>query len=52
MPYGKELIMDLHECDVTKFNKPSIDKFFVELAELTDMELCARHWWTPSGSIF
>ena len=44
--YGKELILDLHECDVTKFNKMSIDKFFVELAELTDMELCARHWWT------
>ena len=44
--YGKELILDLHNCDVTKFNKMSLDKFFVELAELTDMELCARHWWT------
>ena len=44
--YGKELILDLHNCDATRFNKMSLDKFFVELAELTDMELCARHWWT------
>ncbi len=45
-PYGKELILDLHNCDVEKFNKFSLDKFFVELAELTDMELCKRYWWT------
>ena len=45
-PYGKELIIDLHECDVKYFNKMSLDKFFRELADLTNMELCARHWWT------
>ena len=44
--YGKELILDLHNCDATRFNKMSLDKFFVDLAELTDMELCKRYWWT------
>lgn len=45
-PYGKELILDLHECDVKYFNKMSLDKFFKELADLTNMELCKRYWWT------
>ena len=45
-PYGKELIIDLHECDVKYFNKMSLDKFFRELADLTNMELCERYWWT------
>ena len=45
-PYGKELILDLHECDVKYLNKMSLDKFFKELADLTNMELCKRYWWT------
>ena len=46
MPYGKELIIDLHECDESMFTKEHIDEFFRLLAKATDMELCVRHWWT------
>ena len=45
-PYGKELILDLHECDESMFTKEHIDEFFRLLAKATDMELCVRHWWT------
>lgn len=44
--YGKELILDLHNCDTSLFNEEDLTRFFEELAELTDMELVKRHWWT------
>lgn len=44
--YGKELILDLHECDVDQFTKENIDIFFHGLASVTGMELCKRYWWT------
>lgn len=44
--YGKEIILDLNECDVTKFNKYHLDMYFKELCKLIKME---RHgepiWW-------
>jgi len=45
MNYGKELILDLHECDPSKFTRESLDKYFYELCELIDMEKCERFWW-------
>lgn len=44
-PYGVELILDLHECDITKFNRSSLKKYFVELCELIDMQRCELHFW-------
>ena len=44
--YGMELVLDLHDCDVSKFTKYEIDVFFRGLAAVTDMELCKRYWWT------
>ena len=32
--YGKEFILDLHGCDVTKFTRPAIERFCEELCEL------------------
>lgn len=43
--YGKELILDLHECDVGKFTRDSIEQYFIELCELIDMQRCALHFW-------
>jgi S-adenosylmethionine/arginine decarboxylase-like enzyme len=43
--YGKELILDIHECDVSKFNKKDIKKYLVELCKLIDMEREDLHWW-------
>ena len=51
--YGKELILDLHQCDVSKFTRESIKQYFIELCKLIDMERCDLHFWddldTPEG---
>ena len=43
--YGKELILDLHECNSDRFTRENIDMFFEELCEKIDMERCERFWW-------
>ena len=47
--YGKEVIIDLHFCDASKFNRKSIRKFFVELCDLIDVERCKLCWWDDHG---
>ena len=44
-PYGKELILDLHHCDVSLFNRKSIRDYFEQLCALIDMEACDLHFW-------
>ena len=36
--YGKELIIDLHNCDPQTFTRNKIKKYFVEVCKLIDME--------------
>ena len=43
--YGKELILDLHNCDTSKFNRSDITIFFEELCELIDMKRGPFHFW-------
>lgn len=47
--YGKELIIDLHNCDVSKFNRKSLEKYFEELCELIEMTRCELHFWDDVG---
>lgn len=44
-PYGYELIMDLHKCNVSKFNREDLEKFFTQLCNLTNMQLAEIHFW-------
>lgn len=48
-PYGKELILDLHDCDVLKFNRRDLGAFFQELCDRIDMEPCELFWWDDEG---
>jgi len=48
-PYGYELILDLHDCNVSTFNRESIDKFFSELCDFIDMQKCERFFWDDIG---
>jgi S-adenosylmethionine/arginine decarboxylase-like enzyme len=48
-PYGFECVLDLHSCDVSRFNRPSIDQFFTELCDLIEMEKCEVHFWDDIG---
>jgi len=44
-PYGFELILDLHDCDVSKFDRKSLDSYFEKLCAAIDMQKCERYWW-------
>jgi len=43
--YGIELILDLHDCDVSTFNRESIQQYFDELCKVIDMTQCDMHFW-------
>jgi S-adenosylmethionine decarboxylase len=47
--YGLELILDLHDCDATRFTRSVIEGFFGELCDLIDMEACDMHFWDDVG---
>ena len=47
--YGLELILDLHECNATRFNRRDIATFCRELCDLIDMECCDLHFWDDVG---
>ena len=48
-PYGFELIIDLHGCDIGKFNRESLDGYFDKVCKAIDMEKCERYWWDDVG---
>lgn len=48
-PYGKELILDLSECDVSTFTRESIGEYLDKLCLLIDMEAQDRHFWDDEG---
>lgn len=43
--YGKELILDMHDCDPDSFNRIQIKEFFDVLCKRIGMEPCDFHWW-------
>ncbi len=47
--YGRELILDMCGCDVSRFNRPSIERWLMELCILINMERCDLHFWDYVG---
>jgi S-adenosylmethionine/arginine decarboxylase-like enzyme len=47
--YGSELIMDLHNCDVSTFNRASLRKYFAKLCKAIDMKRCELYFWDDVG---
>lgn len=43
--YGKELIIDLHNCKVAQFNRKSIRKYLKGMCEILDMKREKLCWW-------
>ena len=44
--YGKSLALDIHNCDVSKFNREDIEAYLVELCDdVIDMERAELEWW-------
>ena len=48
-PYGFELILDLHGCDVSRFNRESLRGSFAKLCKAIDMQQCELHFWDDEG---
>ena len=48
-PYGRELILDLHDCDPTRFTRKAIRDYLDGLCRLIDMEPCDLHFWDDLG---
>ena len=48
-PYGKELILDLHHCDTSKFNRKDLTIFFKQVCDLIDMKRCKLIFWDYKG---
>jgi S-adenosylmethionine/arginine decarboxylase-like enzyme len=48
-PYGYELILDMHGCDVSTFNRQSLEDYFVKVCDAIDMERCDLHFWDDVG---
>ena len=44
-PYGKELILDLHNCDPNTFTRESIENYLSKLCKLIKMEGEDLHFW-------
>lgn len=47
--YGKELILDMHECDPQKFTRDSLSRFFKILCNKIDMNPSDLHFWDYKG---
>lgn len=47
--YGKELVIDLHQCNVNKFNRKDLRKYFKELCILIDMQRSKLVFWDDVG---
>ena len=47
--YGKELILDLKECNPETFTRESLTMFFTELCYHIDMDKCDLHFWDDVG---
>jgi S-adenosylmethionine/arginine decarboxylase-like enzyme len=43
--YGKELILDIHECNTSDFNRKGLKEFFDILCKNIKMEQCDLHFW-------
>ncbi len=47
--YGKELIIDLHNCNINMFNRKSLRKYFKEICKLIDMQRAKLVFWDDVG---
>ncbi len=48
-PYGFELILDMHGCDVGKFTRKSIEEYMEAVCAAIDMEREDLHFWDYEG---
>ena len=47
--YGKELILDLHDCNPGTFNRRDIEQYMIDLCDAIKMERCELFFWDDVG---
>lgn len=47
--YGREFLLDLHNCDPNTFTRESLRNFCIRLCELIDMERGPIYFWDEQG---
>ena len=47
--YGFELILDLHDCDISTFNRKSLRSYFKRLCDAIGMQRCKLVFWDDVG---
>jgi S-adenosylmethionine/arginine decarboxylase-like enzyme len=47
--YGKELILDIGDCSIDKFNKAGLEEYFNLLCDKIDMQKESVHFWEYPG---
>ncbi len=47
--FGKELILDLYDCDISRFTRKDIRNYFKKLCEQIDMVRETLTWWDYYG---
>ncbi len=50
MPYGKELILDIHNCQMRKFERKMLKKFFKKLCKKIKMKKEDLYFWDYQDS--
>jgi S-adenosylmethionine/arginine decarboxylase-like enzyme len=48
--YGQELILDLHHCDISKFNRENLETYIKNICTMANMERAMLHWWDYQDS--
>lgn len=48
-PYGLELVLDLENCDPSRFTRQNITDYYNNLCQGIDMELCEVYFWDDLG---
>ena len=48
-PYGQELILDLHNCDIERFTRGELGEYLAQLCDIIDMERCDMYYWDDVG---
>jgi len=49
--YGKEVVLDIHNCKIDNFNEEGLEKYFAELCDRIDMVRCDLHFWDSKNMV-
>lgn len=50
--YGLEIIVDIHDCNIEKFKRSSLDEFFDTLCKISDMQKVGTpKYWLETSNI-